>query len=405
MTCEDRSLWQNGNILTNSVDIYAISCTIVSMKRYLNDVILNDLQKKMVFITGPRQVGKTFLAKQVMTAFHGPQYLNFDSMDDARIIRAQGWLPQSDLVVLDEIHKMKRWKAFLKGVYDTRPERQALLVTGSARMDTFRQSGESLAGRYYHYRLLPISVREMKDIMMPDDALDQLNRLGGFPEPFLSASDTQAARWRNQYYTDLIREDIVEFERVHELRSMKLLLELLRSRVGSPASYASMAGDLQVAPNTVKRYVEILEALHVIFLVRPFHANVARAILKEPKVYFYDTGLVKGDDGIRLENTCALCLLKHTTFLRDTEGADIGLHYLRTRDGKEIDFVIARDGRPAQLIEIKLSTDAVAPALKQFHALLPEAQSIQLVRHLRREQSLHGVAVLRAATWLADLAA
>jgi len=223
------------------------------MNRYLYDPIHKDLLKKMVIVTGPRQVGKTWLAKELMKEFRNPQYLNYDHLDDARIIRSQTWSLDADLLVLDEVHKMKEWKGFIKGSYDTRPAGQSILITGSARLDTFRQAGESLAGRYFSYRLHPLSVRELKDSLPPREALKLLNRLGGFPEPFLSGSETEAARWRKQYYTDLIREDILEFSRIHEIKAIRLLVEMLRERVGSPLSYTSLAGDLQIAPNTVRK--------------------------------------------------------------------------------------------------------------------------------------------------------
>ncbi len=182
-----------------------------------------------------------------------------------------------------------------------------------------------------------------------------MNRFGGFPEPFLSGSDSEAARWRNQYYTDLIREDILEFSRIHEIKAIRLLVELLRERVGSPLSYNSIAEDLQIAPNTVRKYVEILESLCIIFLVRPFHANIARAVLKEPKAYFFDSGYVKGDEGLKLENTCAVCLLKHVQYLQDTAGQDLSLRYVRTRDGREVDFAICKEERITTLLEVKLT--------------------------------------------------
>ena len=228
------------------------------MKRYLYDQILKDLKKKMVFITGPRQVGKTYLAKEVLKEFKNPQYLNYDNRDDRKIIQQMSWKLNADLLIFDEIHKMKDWKMFLKGVYDGRYKNQAILVTGSSRLDTFRQTGESLAGRYFHLRLNPISVKELveMDICESYEAVERLNTLGGFPEPFLSGSEDEAARWRNQYYTDLIREDILEFGRLDEINNMKLLLELLRGRVASPLSYSALAGDIQISPNTVKRYVK-----------------------------------------------------------------------------------------------------------------------------------------------------
>ena len=375
------------------------------MNRYLYDPVKTDLLRKMVVLTGPRQIGKTWLAKALMAEFKRPQYLNYDQVKDAGIIRLQSWPLNADMLVLDEIHKMIGWKMFIKGVYDTRPEQQAILITGSARLDTFRQTGESLAGRYVHFRLHPISVRELQTSLKPDEALAALNRLGGFPEPFLSGSEAEAARWRNRYYTDLIREDILEFGRLQEIRAMRLLLELLRSRVGSPLSYTSLAGDLQIAPNTVRRYLDILEDLCIIFRVRTFHVNVARAILREPKIYFYDTGFVQGDEGVRLENTCAVCLLKHVQYRQDMAGEDMALHYLRTRDGKEIDFVLTKDGKATHLIEVKLSDDSPSPALRLFAKKVPEAGACQLVQNLRREQQKDGISILAAGKWLADLSA
>ncbi len=375
------------------------------MERYLYEPVKKDLTRKMVILTGPRQIGKTWLARELMKEFKNPQYLNYDSFDDAKIIRAHTWPIHADMLVFDEIHKMKEWKKFLKGAFDTRPARQAILVTGSARLDTFRRGGESLAGRYFHFRLNPVSVRELKGTTKPVEALSLLNRFGGFPEPFLSGSEEEAARWRNQYYTDLVREDILEFSRIQEVRSIRLLLEMLRERVGSPLSCTSLAGDLQVAPNTVRKYVEILESLCIIFLVRPYHANVARAILREPKVYFYDSGYVREDEGIRLENTCAVCLLKHVQYLQDTTGEDVALHYIRTRDGREIDFAVARKGKVDQLLEVKLSDDSLSPGLRHIRAMFPKVSAVQLVHNLRREQSIAGVDIVHAARWLSELSA
>jgi predicted AAA+ superfamily ATPase len=380
---------------------------MVAMKRYLSDTILSDLGKKMVLLTGPRQVGKTTLAKDLMASYHRPQYLNWDVADDRRILVGQSWSPRADLLVLDEIHKMPDWKGYLKGVFDGRAEGQAILVTGSARMETFRQSGESLAGRYFQARLHPFSVRECVELsdVKPDDALDRLIERGGLPEPFMAEEAVQAERWRQQYFTDLVREDVLEFSRVQEIRAMRLLVELLRERVGSPLSLASLARDIQVAPNTVAKYLDILEALYVIFLVRPFHHNVARAILKEPKVYFFDTGYVRGDDGIKWENACATMLLKHVHFEQDALGKDSSLNYLRTKDGAEVDFVLCEKGTPSHLIECKHADNRPAASLIKFAELFPTAKSILLVRELRQEEYRRPVSILKGAEWLAELTA
>ncbi len=379
------------------------------MERYLKGQILHDLNKKMVLLTGPRQVGKTFLAKSLIAGFRKPQYLNFDVLDDRPVIMARRWPLDSDLLIFDEIHKMKGWKAYLKGIFDGRSPGQSILVTGSARLETFRQSGDSLAGRFFHLRLHPLSVKEAvtggSEGLPPSKALDRLLRLGGFPEPFLGDSEEEAARWRDQYATDLVREDVADLARIHEIRAMRMLLELLRTKVGSPLSFSSLARDLQIAPNTVKKYVSILEGLYIIFLVRPFHRRLARAILKEPKAYFYDTGFVKGDAGARFENACAAALLKHVHFLHDAKGRDIDLRYARTKEGREVDFTIVQDGRPSWLIEIKRSEAAPAPSLLFFQKALKPERAFQLVLELRRETHQDGIDVVRAADWLAGLEA
>ena len=375
------------------------------MERYLQERIRRDLTRKMVLLSGPRQVGKTFLAKALMATFKRPQYLNYDQPEDARIIHGQSWAADADLLVLDEIHKMRDWKPFLKGAVDTRPAGQSILVTGSARLDTFRQSGESLAGRYFPFHLYPLSVKELAGQMAPTDALVQLNRLGGFPEPFLSGSEIEAARWRNQYYSDLVREDILEFSRIQEVRAMRLLVEMLRHRVGSPLSQASLAGDLKIAPNTLRSYLDILESLQVIFMVRPFHANVARAIQKEPKVYFYDSGHVVGDDGLRLENTVAVSLLKHADYRREVLGEVVTLHYVRTKDQREVDFALAGPDGVTALIEVKLSDDHPAPGLKYLSRALNGATALQVVQNLRQPQAVGGIQIVQAADWLASLSA
>jgi hypothetical protein len=375
------------------------------MKRYLDDLVATDLQRKMVLITGPRQVGKTTLCRHLMERFPPAQYLNWDVAPDRAILQRQSWNPRSSLLAMDEIHKMPDWKNWLKGVVDGRPPTQALLVTGSARMETWRQSGDSLAGRYLPYRLHPISVREWCEQQggTPAAALERLMVRGGFPEPCLAENPDDAERWRRQYFTDLIREDVVEFSRLHEVNAMRLFVELLRERVGSPLSLASIARDLAISPTTLKRYLDILQALYIVFTVQPWHHNIARAILQTPKVYFFDTGLVRGDEGIRFENAVATMLLKHSHFRQDVRGRSAGLHYIRTKDGAEVDFALSDDNRLTHLIECKLADPSLHRALAGFAAKFPGAEAIQLVRDLRQREYRASVAVTDAAEWLASL--
>lgn len=375
------------------------------MKRYLDDRIATDLDRKLVILTGPRQVGKTTLARQLMSRRMPGQYLNWDVAEDRAILRRASWSRDARLLVMDEIHKMPDWKAWLKGVVDGRPADQALLVTGSARMDTFHQGGESLAGRYFAWRLHPVSVAEWcaHAGVAPDTALSHLMRRGGFPEPCLAATDEEADRWRAQYATDLVREDVLEFSRLHEVRAMRLFLDLLRGRVGSPLSLASIAYDLAVAPGTLRRYLEILQALFIVFTVQPWHRNVARATLQAPKVYFFDTGMVRGDEGARLENAVAAMLLKHVHFRRDALGRETGLHYIRTKDGAEVDFAVSEDGALVRLVECKLADHAVHRPLARFAETFAEAAAVQLVANLRQEEDRGRIAIRRAGDWLAAL--
>lgn len=375
------------------------------MKRYLDDIVANDLRRKMVLITGPRQVGKTTLCRHLMERFKPAQYLNWDVASDRSVLLRQSWNPRAALLAMDEIHKMPNWKGWLKGVVDGRLPEQALLVTGSARMETWRQSGDSLAGRYLAFRLHPISVREWCDQQgaTPADGLDRLMTRGGFPEPCLAESVEEADRWRRQYFTDLIREDVVEFSRLHEINTMRLFVELLRERVGSQVSLASIARDLAISPTTLKRYLDILQALYIVFTVQPWHQNIARAILQTPKVYFFDTGLVRGDEGVRLENAVAAMLLKHVHYRQDARGKAAGLHYIRTKDGAEVDFALSEDNQLTHLIECKLADNTLHRALTGFASKFPEAEAIQLVRDLRQEEVRSSVSITDAANWLARL--
>lgn len=377
------------------------------MQRYLETAVRADLGRKMVFLSGPRQVGKTTLARSLMADYPRAQYLNWDVPNDRRILLEQAWSPRAGLVVLDEIHKMRDWKAYLKGAYDGRSEGQAILVTGSARLDTFRQSGESLAGRYFAFRLHPVSVREWCNATgaSPEEAMERLMERGGFPEPLLAETPAEAERWRNQYLEGLIREDILEFSRVHELRAMRVFVEMLRERVGSPLSLASIARDLQISPTTLARYLDILEALYVVFVVRPYSRNIARALLKEPKVYFFDTALVGGSEGARFENACAAMLLKHVHYLHDVAGRRLTLNYVRDKESREVDFVVCEEDVPIGFAECKLADASVTPYLAALAERFPAAGAVQLVRDLRQPEQRGRIAVEPAANWLAALAA
>lgn len=370
------------------------------MYRYLTEFIIKDLEKKMVFLCGPRQVGKTWLAQQILSRFKNGLYLNYDDFDHRDVILRKAWLPQIEFLILDEIHKMPDWKNYLKGLYDTKAKALKILVTGSARLDTYKFSGDSLAGRYFLYHLMPFTLDEIPSVTTEDQ--EKLIARGGFPEPFLTDNEDDVGKWRKQYSDGLIRFDILDFERIHDLKKLQLTFEMLRRKVGAPLSYKSIAEDVGVSQQTVKKYVDIFENLYILFRITPFHRNIARSLLKEPKVYFYDTGLVVGDEGVRYENFVAVNLMKHMYFLQDTKGGELALQYIKTKEGKEIDFCIADSGQIRWAIEAKLSEENPSPALNYFCAKY-QLPGIQLVKNIRLSQVKNGIHIHNSFEFLKNI--
>lgn len=371
------------------------------MERAQAELILNDLQQKMVFIVGPRQAGKTTLAKQIAKEFNNSVYLNFDNNEDKHVIENQAWLSNTDLVIFDELHKMPNWKNYLKGLYDTKLPQLKILVTGSARLDVMQHAGDSLAGRYFLHRLLPLSLSELFQCKQAG-TIDDLIQRGGFPEPFFAHSETDANRWRLQYINSLLTTDIYEFENVQNIRTLQTVFELLRTKIGSPVSYQSIAEDVSISPNTVKKYISILESLYIIFLVRPFSNNIARSLLKEPKIYFFDTGLIKGDNGCKFENLMALSLLKHVYAKADYEGKPYALHYLRTKEHKEVDFALVNDMKIEIMIEAKLQDKNLGKSLIYFHNTY-HLPAVQVVKELRLEKKEGEILIRKADHFLKEL--
>lgn len=390
--------------IRKSLDYFGLYVRIVSMKRYLTSQIRQDLSKKIILITGPRQTGKTTLAKMLMPDF---DYLNFDSSDHRLSLMEKSWDRSRELVIFDELHKMRNWKSWLKGVYDTEGIPPAMVVTGSAKLDTYRKVGDSLAGRFFQFRLHPLDLKEIQDVMQPDNLnheLDKLLLIGGFPEPFLDGTSRFYNRWRRSHLDIILKQDLVDLENVQQITTIETLTELLKTKVGSPVSYSSLARDLACSDKSVKRWLTILESMYIIFKVTPYHRKISRSILKAPKFYFYDTGQAPSDPGVRLENLVACALLKEIHFRTDCYGEERSLHYIRNKDGKEIDFLIAHNGVPQMLIEVKWRADTLSPNFHIFAKHYPDARRIQIVKELRREKTFPDGAEIRAAAgWLAAM--
>jgi len=351
----------------------------------------------MVFVSGPRQVGKTTLALSLPGARAG--YLNWDvAADRERILRRQ--LPPSPLWVFDEIHKYRSWRNYLKGLFDS-PARKRILVTGSARLDLYRHGGDSLQGRYHLLRLHPLSVREL-GIDSPDNFL-QLLRLGGFPEPFFGGAEREARRWSREYRTRLIREDVAGLERIQDLGTLELLALRLPELVGSPLSLNALREDLQVSHKTVASWIGALERLYSVFRLAPFGAPRLRAVRKEQKHYQFDWSLVP-DDPARFENLVASHLLKWVHFQQDVEGRDIELRYFRDSDGREVDFVVVERRLPTLMIEVKWDDQEVERGLRYLKAKFPSVPAWQLTAVGRKDFATpEGIRVSQAIPFLSQL--
>jgi predicted AAA+ superfamily ATPase len=333
----------------------------------------------MAFVSGPRQVGKTTLAKRLVGRRAG--YLSWDvAADRDRILR--GELPPGSLWVFDEIHKYRRWRNYLKGLFDARRSGQQILVTGSARLDFYRHGGDSLQGRYHLLRLHPLSVAEL-GLESPAELRDLLV-LGGFPEPFFGGSEREARRWSREYRNLLVREEVTSLERVSDLDQLELLMIRLPELVGSPLSVNALREDLQVSHKTVSSWIAILERLFAVVRVPPFGAPRIRAVKKEQKHYHFEWTLVPAA-GPRFENLVALHLKKWVDHEQDTEGRDLELRYFRDVDGREVDFVVVERKRPVLAVECKLGDDEVGRGLRYFRARFPACDAWQISAEGRKD--------------------
>ena len=364
----------------------------------MKKAVSEDLKNKMVFIGGARQVGKTTLALQI--APKSRRYLNWDILEDREFLLQQKF-PLENFIVFDEIHKFKQWRNYIKGLYDRHRAKKRILLTGSARLDYYRRSGDSLQGRYHYYRLNPLTVKEL-GIQSQQDMLSLLT-LGGFPEPFLSGSERQASRWQRERKSRVIYEDISSLEMSQNLSQMELLLSRLPELVSAPLSINSLRKDLQTAHKTVSKYLNIFERMYLIYRLPPFGSPRLRAVKKEQKHYHYNWAEVKAP-GPRFENLVAGHLLKWVHFQQDYKGRDTELCYFRDTDKREVDFIVTENGYPLQAVECRLKSRGISPHLVYFKNRFPKTKCAQV--HLKSQneyESREGVRSLHWKSFLKEL--
>lgn len=318
----------------------------------------------MVFVGGPRQVGKTTLCLSFLTPpnIENPAYLNWDSLSDKKVLK-NGELPSTPLVVLDEIHKFKPWRNLVKGFYDKKKNIQKFLVTGSARLDYYRRGGDSLLGRYRYLRLHPLSVGELK--LQDSKQVEALLRFGGFPEPYFAQDEIEWKLWSRERVYRIVNDDIRDLEAVRDISNIELLAENLPERVGAPLSINNLANDLGVNHRTIENWVSILERVYYCFRIAPFGSSKINAVKKEKKLYLWDWSQLESA-GSRFENLVASHLLKYCHFLEDTQGEQMELRFLRDIQKREVDFVVLKNKKPVFAVECKTGEKKVSEHLSYF---------------------------------------
>ncbi len=346
--------------------------------RYLQQIIKDVLQKKMVFLGGPRQSGKTTLSLQYMNppSIKNKQYLNWDRTSDKSLILKDQIPLDAEVLVLDEIHKYKKWRNLIKGIYDKFHDDHKIIVTGSARLDYFRKGGDSLLGRYRYFRLHPFSISEYKKNPTNED-LNRMMKFGGFPEPLFSMTENEHRIWQKERMIKVVQDDLRDLDNVKDISLLLLLAELIPSKVGSPLSLKSLEEDLQVSQPTIARWVQLLGLVYYSFTIAPYGAPKIRAVKKLQKIYLWDWSQVE-ESGFRFENLVASHLLKYCHFIEDTEGHNMELRYLRDTDGREIDFVVLKNKKPIFAVECKTGDKKLSPHIKYFKDRTPIPEFYQV---------------------------
>lgn len=360
--------------------------------------------RQMVFIAGPRQVGKTTCSKIIAKSYDHSYYLNWDNYQQRKLIlqgadqvaeqchlaEVRKILP---LIVLDEIHKYRKWKLFLKGFFDVYEEQSRLIVTGSAKLDVYRRGGDSLMGRYFLYRMHPLSVGELlstelrkaeitaPSILVPSK-LQQLIKFGGFPEPFTQADEQFSNNWHRLRKQQLVKEDIRELSQIQDFAELEFLIDILSEEAGAQLNVAAIANQLNVAQTTIHRWIKVLQAFYFCYTIKPWFKNTRRAIRKMPKFYLWDWSVIK-DEGRLFENFVASHLLKSVHYWTDTGFGNYDLYYLRDKEKREVDFLVTKNNKPWFLVEAKKSANnGISEHLYYYQKQLNVPHAFQVVQDM-----------------------
>jgi len=383
--------------------------------RYLFDSVKEDLNDKMVFIGGPRQVGKTTFAKDILGKLFKSAYYNWDSIRMRLKALKSEWDYEAELIILDEFHKHKNWKSWIKGEYDLNKEKYKFILTGSARLNIFRRGGDSLQGRYYYYNLFPFTLAELENIknkIIPQKELifhnekketfELLFKFGGFPEPFFKSSEKFHRRWIMNRIERLIKEDIRDLTFLRNMDNLLLLSDLIKSKVSSVLSINSLATDLQINFRTVKNWLDVFENFYYIFRISPYNKKSIKSVKKEKKPYLWDWSSLD-EKGAKLENLVALHLLKFVDFMRESQGYNINLFYIRDVNGREVDFLITFNDKPWLAVEVKAGDKNLSKNLLYFKQKLKIPFLYQIINVEGYDFYKSGVRVMSISKFLTGL--
>lgn len=360
--------------------------------------------RQMAFIAGPRQVGKTTCTKLLAKSYPASHYFNWDNINQRKMImrgpevvaefmQLAILVEHKMLITFDEIHKYRQWKLFLKGFFDLYENLVNIIVTGSTKLDVYRRGGDSLMGRYFLYRMHPLSVAELLNTALRDTeiippakiSIEQFQRLmefGGFPEPYSKANQQFSNNWQRLRKQQLLKEDIRELSQIQDLPQLEFLMDILIEEASGQINMSSLANQLNIAESTIKRWINTLNAFYFCFSIKPWHQNVRRSIRKMPKIYLWDWSLVK-DVGRRNENFIASHLLKAIHFWTDSGMGDYDLYYLRDKEKREVDFLVTKNNKPWFLVEVKTSnTQKISDNLLYFQKTLNVPHAFQVVMEM-----------------------
>lgn len=374
------------------------------LNRSLEKFLKKYLKEKILLIVGPRQCGKTTLSLRIRKDY---EYLNYDNEEDRDIIDKKQWVQNKKYLIFDELHKKENWKRWLKGVYDTKTKSSGIIVTGSARLDIYHKMGDSLAGRFFQFRLHPFDVKEIYQFNKksdPDQTLNRLLKVGGFPEPYLKNTTSYYIMWKRSHLDIIFKQDLIELETPRKFKKIELLVQLLKKSIGTPVSYKSLADHLNCDPKSIELWLQWLENLFVVFKVPPYHRNLTDALKKKSKYYFYDTAQLYEEKGQRLENLVACSLLKENQFQEDCLGQEKGLFFIQNNNKKEIDFLVTKNEEPSIMIEVKSKGENLSSNFQTFSPYFKNIQKVQIVKDLRKERDFaDGTQLRRASEWLSRM--